>query len=189
MASKDMIQKGNILSAMKSPAIIVVVVIVSVVCCARLFKRDLVTEPVRIVIVDESRVDNAKVRHIFKEFLVKWIIDRGGDRITVVDPDSINSIMLQTILVDYLVVFDVMDFGTWDIEAGTEKILASVKIVHHYDNIILKSFTAGARADRLEVVCWQTAKELSTPVVKALIAVRKAEEKAKKMLSEPHDSL
>jgi hypothetical protein len=161
----------------------------STIFCARFFRRTEIVEPVRIVIVDESRVNNTKVRHIFGEFLLKGIIDNGNDKVEVVDLDSIDNAILHAVLIDYLVIYDIMDFGIWNIEEGTDKVLASVKVVNHYDNIITDSFVAGAKGKSLEVICWETAQELSGPIVKTLIELQKAQEQSHEVLSEPQDSL
>jgi hypothetical protein len=174
---------------MNATAMLVILFIASTVFCAKLFRKHGVIEPVRIVLVDESRAENNKVRHIFREFLLKGLIDQGRHEIEIIDLDSLDGVLLEKLSIDYLVVFDIMDFGTWDIERGTEKVLASVKIMNHIKDMILDSFIAGARDDKLEIVCWKTADKLSKQVVKRLVELRKTKEKMLEQLNTGQDSL
>lgn len=170
-------------------ALFAIMLVTSAIRCAGLFKGSRINKPVRIVLVDESRVDNAKVRHIFREFFLKGLVDQGRDEIVIVDLDSINGTALEKASIDYLIAFDVMDFGSWDIERGTERVLVSVKIANHVENIIVDSFIASARNNTLEVVCFETAQKLSSQVVKRATGLRREEERLEAQLNVLPDSL
>jgi hypothetical protein len=123
------------------------------ISCTKFYKHRTVIEPTNITIIDESRVDNMKVRHIFKEFLVKGIIDNSKKWLTVFELSSINSEDIQAKYIDYIISFDIMDYGTFDIEKGTDKILASVKILKGQNNVVLGSFIEGIRGKDIEKSC------------------------------------
>ena len=139
------------------------------ISCAVFSSKKTIIDPVRIVVIDESRIDNIKVRHIFKEFLVREIVNKGKDKITVFISDSTNFYSELPVLIDYEVSFNIMDYGISDIMKQTDKLLASVKITKcQGDCAILISCIKSCTGNDLETMCGYVAEKLSSAVVKKL---------------------
>jgi hypothetical protein len=159
------------------------------ISCAIFHNKKTIIDPVSIVVIDESRIDNIRVRHIFEEFLVREIIHNGKNRVTVFVSDSSNFYAGLPEFIDYKVSFNVMDYGINDIMKQTDKVLASVKIARYQGNCaILSSFIESSTGNDLETMCGCVAAELSSAVVKKLISLHKHEFKPPDVYSEDEDS-
>ena len=159
------------------------------ISCAVFSSKKNVINPVRIIVIDESRIDNIKVRHIFKEFLVREIVNKGKDRITVFISDSTNFYSELPELIDYRVSFDIMDYGICDIMKQTDKLLTSVKIAKYQgDCAILTSCIESCTGNDLEAMCGYVAEELSSAVVKKLTALHQHKFIPPDVYSEDEDS-
>ena len=159
------------------------------ISCAVFNSKKNVIDPVKIVVIDESRIDNIKVRHIFREFLVREIVNKGKDRITVFITDSTNFYSELPKLIDYKVSFNIMDYGISDIMKQTDKILASVKIAKYQgDCAILTSCIESYTGNDLETMCGYVATKLSSTVIKKLISLHAYEFTPPDVYSEDEDS-
>jgi len=159
------------------------------ISCAIFHNKKTIIDPVSIVVIDESRIDNSRVRHIFEEFLVREIIHNGKNRITVFVSDSANLYAELPEFIDYKVSFNVMDYGINDIMKQTDKLLASVKIARYQGNCaILSSFIESCTGNDLETMCGNVAAELSSAVVKKLVSLHVHEFKPPDVYSEDTDS-
>lgn len=150
--------------------------------CMKFQKQKTVIEPISIVIVDESRIDNLKIRHIFAEFLLKEIINNSRGWLNVFDADTFSNQY-----VDYLISFDIMDYGSADIEKGTEKLLVSTKIIKVANRNIINSYVESAVAKNIEQTCQRVAENLSRALVNKLFALHRY--KVPKTATTPEDSL
>jgi hypothetical protein len=148
------------------------IIICLFISCTVFHNKQPVIDPVKIVVIDESRVDNIRVRHIFGEFLVREIINKGKNKITVFVSDSTNLYTELPESIDYKVSFNIMDYGINDIMKQTDKLLASVKIAKYQGNCaILSSCIESCIGNDLETMCEYVTTELSSAVVKKLISL------------------
>jgi len=150
--------------------------------CLKFHKQRTIIEPINVAIVDESRVDNMKIRHIFKEMLLKEIITQNKDWLIVYTSDCEN---IKNI--DYIIAFDIMDYGTLDIEKGIVKIFASIKILIPDSKVILGSDVADARDKDIKNLCKKVSKKLCSTVIKNLNTMYK--KRWKERIIQPVDSL
>lgn len=157
--------------------------------CAKFHKKKTAIDPANVIIIDESRIDNARVRHIFEEFLVRKMIRKGQDRIAVFVADTLNLYSELPEFMDYKVSFDIMDYGIADVMKQTDKILVSVKIVKYQGNgAVLSSFIESSTGNDLEEMCRCVAEALSRAVVKKLITLHAHEFEAPDVFSDEEDS-
>lgn len=136
--------------------------------CIKFYKEKIVVEPVNIIIIDESRVDNQKIRHIFREIFLEEIIANSKNLVNIFDIDTLDRGNL-----DYLIKFNIMDYGNLDIEKTTVKLLVSTKVVRTVDKNVISSYVKSAVAKDVESACEKVAEELSRALVKKLIALHR----------------
>lgn len=157
--------------------------------CAKFQKKKTAIDPANVIIIDESRIDNVRVRHIFEEFLVQKMIRKGQNRIAVFVADTLNPYGELPELMDYKVSFDIMDYGITDVMKQTDKILASVKIVKYQGNgAVLSSFIESSTGHDLEEMCRCVAEALSRAVVKKLITLHTYDYELLSVFSDEEDS-
>lgn len=157
--------------------------------CTILHSNKTVIDPVSIVVVDESRIDNIRVRHIFREFLVREIIREGNNKVTVFISDSTNLYSGLPESLDYKVSFDIMDYGIHDIMEQTDKLLASIKISKYQgDCAILSSCIKSCKGNDVEMMCGYVTKEMSSVFVKKLIALNERTFSVPNVYSEDEDT-
>jgi|YelNatPaOPRAMG01_1025707.scaffolds.fasta_scaffold07014_7 hypothetical protein len=147
--------------------------------CLKFHKQRTIIEPINVAIVDESRVDNIKIRHIFKEMLLKEIVTQNIDWLMVYTSDTGN--------IDYIIAFDIMDYETYDIEQGIIKILASIKILIPDNKIILSSDVADARDKDIKNLCKKVSNKLCSTIIKNLDTIYR--KRLKERIFQPADSL
>jgi len=165
------------------------IIICLFISCTVFHNKQPVIDPIRVVIIDESRIDNIRVRHIFEEFLVREIINNGKNKITVFVSDSTNHYTELPEFIDYKVSFNIMDYGINDIMKQTDKLLASVKIAMYQGNCaILSSCIESCIGNDLERMCEYVATELSRVIVKKLISLHAYEFNPPDVYSEDADS-
>ncbi len=151
--------------------------------CVKFHSQKTIVEPVNVVIIDESRVDNLKIRHIFKEFFLKEIIKNNSKgRLNIFDADTLNNRKF-----DYLISYDIMDYRSVDIEKGTQKLLVSTKIIRFRDKEIINSFVNSAVGKDIEEVSQKVAENLGRTLVSRLIVLYRY--KMREVSVEPGDSL
>lgn len=166
----------------------IILILLLLVNCVKFHKKQTVIEPVNVAIIDESRVDNKKIRHIFEEFLLKEIIDKGKGKLTIFDRDTLSKEDIQSGYSGYIVIFDIMDYGTFDIEQGIDNILASVKIVKCEDNIVLGSFIESTKGKDIEKISEYLAGKLGEAVIKKILLLQTRTYEVPDILNEPEDS-
>ncbi len=156
--------------------------------CLKFHKRRMVIEPVNVVIVDDSRVDNTKVRHVFREFFLKEVIDEGMGWLILFDVETLSADHIESLCIEYVIIFDVADYGVYDIEAGIDKIVASAKIVECQNSVVHRSFIESTQGRDIERICECVAQILGRDVVKELASLRARTYEVPDVLSEPEDS-
>lgn len=165
-----------------------IIIILLLTSCAKLHTGHKSTEPINIQILDESRIENMKIRHIFKEFLLKDIVEKGKERIIVFHQDTLSNEDIHSGYIEYIISFDIMDYGTFSIEKMTDKILASVKIIKCRSNVVLCSFIESEKGRDIEKMCEYVADKLGDAVVKKIFSLHKPKYEVPDVLSEPEDS-
>lgn len=165
-----------------------IIIILLLTSCVKLHKEHRVVEPINIQILDESRIENMKIRHIFKEFLLKDIVEKGKERIIVFHQDTLSNEDIHSGYIEYIISFDIMDYGTFSIEKMTDKILASVKIIKCRSNVVLCSFIESEKGRDIEKMCEYVAGRLGDAVVKKIFSLHKPKYEVPDVLSEPEDS-
>ncbi len=152
----------------KTQVLSIFLIIILSTSCIKFYKEQIVVEPVNITIIDESRVDNLKIRHIFREIFLEAITDNSKNLVNIFDIDTLGRENL-----DYLIKFNIMDYGNLHIEKNTVKILVSTKVVRTVDKNIISSYVKSAVAKDIESACEKVAEELSRALVKKLIALHR----------------
>ncbi len=176
------LQTPNIKFQINSKLQIINVIILNLLLmasCLKFHKQRTIIEPINVAIVDQSRVDNMKIRHIFKEMLIKEIITQNIDWLMVYTSDTGN--------IDYIIAFDIMDYGTLDIEQEIIKIFASVKILIPDSKVILGSDVADARDKDIKNLCKKVSNKLCSTIIKKLDTIYK--KRLKEKILQPADSL
>jgi hypothetical protein len=159
--------------------------------CGMFHKKQTIIEPINVQISDESRVDNNKIRHIFKEFLLKEIVEQGKGWLTVRDMDTLNTEIMDFTYIDYLIIFDIMDYSSVEIEMRTEKLLVSTKIVKVSNRNVMNSYIESAVGRNIEQICQTVAYKITDAVINRLISLHRREIRyaVPETPFEPNDSL
>jgi hypothetical protein len=139
--------------------------------CSRLDLRDKSVAPLNVVLLDKSRVDNAKVRHIFNAVFLKTVVEKGRGIITVFDFDTLGLGETRLSDVNYLIYFDIMNYNTTDIENNMESILVSAKIVNPANRSVIDSYVENAKGGGIDRVCTIAADKLGNRIIKKLTAM------------------
>lgn len=171
--------------------IIIVVSLFTFAKCTIFHKKHTIIEPTNVQIVDESRVDNSKIRHIFEEVLLTKLVDKGKGWLTICAIDTFNTGDFNLSYVDYLVSFDIMDYGVVEIEKGTEKLLVSIKIIKVQNQQILHSYVESTVGKDVEKICQTVVDNTVDSIINRLISMQKRAVKFEvpDMPFEPGDSL
>lgn len=124
--------------------------------------------PMHVILIDDSRSENQKIRHVFREFFIKYISEYGSNWMCLHDTDGLLQEITDTIPLDYDIHFDIMDYSTHDIIDGQNKLLVSVTITKHSNSIVLSSCIQSGISDDIEEVCNLVSCELAKSATKHL---------------------
>jgi hypothetical protein len=69
-------------------SILLTIVAISILSCMKFQHHSINVDPIKITVIDQSRVDNIKIRHIFKEMLLKEIVTQNIDWLMVYTSDT-----------------------------------------------------------------------------------------------------
>ncbi len=165
----------------------IVALILFAVSCA-IHKTRTVIEPANIALIDESRIDNTKVRHIFKEFLISDIVNQSKKWLTLFDLDTIERADIDPEYVDHLVSFDVMSYGIADLNKNIDKMLVSVRIINLKTDHIVYTLIESAEGQDVEFMCRQLVLKIGAPLVQKLSELQTRKYDLPDVLNEPSDS-
>jgi hypothetical protein len=170
----------------KTPIIIMLLVLVN---CALFSKKKTVIEPLNTVLIDESRVENMRVRHIFRELLLKSITDQNKQWLTVLDIDTLSRGAIQPDHIKYFISFDIMEYRTYNIEGRIDKIVCAVKILQTDDGRIMASFVESTKGTDIEDMCCELMATMSSELVITLSNLQKRTYEVPDVLDTPEDTL
>ncbi len=156
--------------------------------CSKYHSRRRSSEPINIAVIDESRVENTKIRHIFKEFLIKEIINEGKGTLNVFNTDAPSDESIEFKHIDYFISFDIMDYGIFDIDRNMDKLLVSAKIVKLPKYLILNSSIEAVEGNKIKKMCEEVANRLANSVVRRLLSIHVRTDSLPNVLEEPQDS-
>jgi hypothetical protein len=157
--------------------------------CAVFSKKKTVIEPLNTVLIDESRVENMRVRHIFRELLLKSITDQNKQWLTVLDLDTLSRGNIQSDHIKYFISFDIMEYRTYNIEGRIDKIVCAVKILQTDDDRIMASFVESTKGTDIEDMCRELTTTMSSELVKTLSNLQKRTYEVPDVLDTPEDTL
>lgn len=157
--------------------------------CASFTKKNTYVEPVNVVILDNSRVENHKIRHIFRQYLIKEVIEGGSEWLIIIHTDSLSDDYVHTKNITYTIHYDIMDFSVYDIESESYKLLAGVKIIDCSNNTVVALFIDDKCGSNIDEMCDNVANTLAARAIKTLAIFREREPTMPDVLTEPQDSL
>jgi len=166
---------------------IILVGLLGILNCMHFMKETNENRLIKVVIRDESRIENMKIRHIFGEIFLQELLARGNDRLEVYNQDSLGVLTSANGFIDYYLIFDLMDYQICDVEKGEAQIMISVKIEKLPDRIIKDSYFEALKGKGIEVICKKAAMWLTDRVYKKLAEISRY--KATKPVAEAPDSL
>ena len=174
----------------KFPAIkmTLITVIFLIITCGMKYRTKTVIESANIGLIDESTIDNTKVRHIFKEFLISDIVNQDKKWLTLYDLDTVERTVIEPEYIDYFVSFDVMSYGIADLNKNIDKILVSVRIINPNTANIIHSFIESAEGQDVESMCQQLVSKIGAPLVQKLSGLQTRKYELPGVLNEPSDS-
>lgn len=186
---KSKITRNPLLGVNRSLLLFILIYTIMAVTCASFKKKNSYIEPVNIVVLDNSRIENHKIRHIFRQYLIKELVEQGNEWLTIIHADSLTEAYGETTHIEYTVNFDIMDFYTHDIESDAKTLLAGVKIIDPAENTIVASFIDNTCGKNTDGMCDKIANSLAGQVTKKLIVIRTRQLTMPDVLTEPQDSL
>jgi hypothetical protein len=165
------------------------VLLTCITCTLFTKKHKTIIEPVNIVLIDESRVDNARIRHIFGEFLIKGLVDQNKDWLTVFDLDTLSKEPIHPNFAPYFISFDIMEYGLYDIEKRIDRVLISVKLVKNPTNAVMCSFIKSARGRDIEQMCKVATDSITGVLVDKLSRLQERVYEVPDVMDVPEDTL
>ncbi len=126
--------------------------------------------PLRLQIIDQSSVENQKVRHIFGEFLQAELMKQAKGMIELIPVDTVLKDRQELVECDYVIGFDIMHYGVKDVEKGEIKIMVATKIINPLKHTIIDYGIETFSRQGLESTCQGVAERVSRRVIKELFS-------------------
>lgn len=143
---------------------VVLILTILIIGCSGV-KRTL-TEPLRIRVIEQTEGSNRTIKHLIYERLVNELLNQDKRSLTIQNGND-------SILVDFQIVYEVIEHKMKDIDGPRNVLSVSMKIVNPRDNsICAMAIEKKEKKAAMEVIAEKLAKKMALRIVDELRKVR-----------------